>query len=833
MPYHQTMTSQIMKIPMHHIVRGLALSLLLSFSGHTMSQNLAPSPEQIQMFQNLSPAQQQQMAAEAGIDLSALGGGSTPASRQPDLSDQPTDEARDQASLDRDRNRDDERDDNAERADQRDGLPLFGRQFFRAGPDSFRPAVDIPVPADYVMGPGDTIIVQLYGKENQVYPLVINREGQVQFPQIGPLSLAGLSFQQAQRVIESTIQEQMIGVRASITMGTLRTIRVFVLGEVSRPGSFTVGSLATMTNALFASGGITDVGSLRNIQLKRQGQVVTSLDIYDLLLSGDTSKDVRLLPGDVIFVPPIGKTVGITGPVNRPARYELHENATTQDLIGLAGGLKNTAHLPVSYLVRLDDFGERTLISVNLATPEGQKLAVRDGDLLSIASTLDFINNQVTLAGHAKRVGPRSWREGLRFTDLVPSPRELLPNPDIDIALIQRFSLATRKVEAKLFSPTEAWNAPGTAADPLLQGYDLVHIFNYQNQRSSQLLDLIDQLKAQASFHERQQVVSISGNVRFPGDYPLSENMTSRELIDLAGGLTESAIGTHGEITRYDLDEQRQRMVMHINVDFTQEPVDLEPGDSLQVKQIPLWTQRETVEIRGEVMFPGTYSILPGETLVDVITRAGGLTPHAYPMGAVYSRQELRDLEQQRLTELQSKLRSDIAAASVSQSTGHDTIDVTEAEALLRNLDSIRPLGRMVIDLPQILARPGRHDFQVEDGDTLTVPRYKPSVTVVGEVQYPTSHFYDESLDAMTYIERSGGLKKHADARRIYIVKANGSVSQPQTSAWFRARSDSIQPGDTIVIPMETDRIDGLEVWARATQIIYQAALGAAALSGL
>lgn len=821
-----------MRTPMNRTIRLLFAVTVMSLQAYAQAQGFTPTAEQIQQFKSMSPAQQQQMAEAAGIDINALMS-THQDSKQPVLSDG-GDASDSKSTPQKNETGDDEAKSEEKVDDDRTGpakLPLFGRDLFQNNLDAFRPATDIPVPANYVMGPGDTLVIQLYGKENLAHSLVLNREGQVQFPQIGPVTLAGLTFSQAQKVIEQIVSEQMIGVKASVTMGALRTIRVFVLGEVKRPGSFTVGSLATMTNALFASGGITDVGSLRNIQLKRRGELVTTLDLYSLLLNGDTSNDARLLPGDVIFVPPLGKTVGITGQVKRPATYEIQGDATINTLINLSGGLTNNAYLPISYLVRHDNFGERTLINIDLSTTDGKRYELHDGDLLSIAAKLDFINNQVILAGHVKRPGPRSWGPNLRFTDLIPTPRELLPNPDIQVALIQRFSVETRRVEVMLFSPTEAWQAPGSDKDPQLQGFDVVQIFNYDDKRDQQLADVVKQLEAQARFNERKKVVSISGSVRFPGVYPLAENMTSQQLIQLAGGLTESALDSNGEITRYGIDEQRQRVVVHIEVNLSAAPVELDPGDTLQVKQIPLWKQKETVELVGEVMFPGTYTILPGETLVDVLTRAGGLTPHAYATGAVFSRLELRELEQQRLTELKDKLQGEIAASSAAGAqTGQEQVSLEEAEQLMKNLNTIKPLGRMVIDLPAILKTPQYHDFQLESGDTLTIPRYKPSVTVVGEVQYPTSHFYDQTLDAISYIERSGGYKKNADEQRVYIVKANGSVIQPESSAWFRADRESIQPGDTIVVPLETDRVDKLTVWSRATQIIYQAALGAAAL---
>ncbi|RYZ79246.1 MAG: ATPase, partial [Moraxellaceae bacterium] len=276
-------------------------------------------------------------------------------------------------------------------------LKPFGADLFSSGPTSFTPASDIPVPADYVMGPGDNIVIQLYGKENNAYSLTINREGQVQFPQIGPINLAGLSFSQAQVNLNEVVEKQMIGVKSSITMGALRTIRIFVLGEVIQPGSFTVGALSTMTNALFASGGINKVGSFRNIQLKRQGKVVTTLDLYDLLLRGDTLGDARLMPGDVLFVPPVGETVTIMGAVTRPAIYELQNSADVAGAIGLAGGPSTNAYLPESRLERIGEHGEKTLINLDLTKARDKAQPIKDGDVLRISSVLDIVQDKVTL----------------------------------------------------------------------------------------------------------------------------------------------------------------------------------------------------------------------------------------------------------------------------------------------------------------------------------------------------------------------------------------------------------------------------------------------------
>jgi protein involved in polysaccharide export with SLBB domain len=307
--------------------------------------------------------------------------------------------------------------------------------------------------------------------------------------------------------------------------------------------------------------------------------------------------------------------------------------------------------------------------------------------------------------------------------------------------------------------------------------------------------------------------------------------MTSQDLIMLAGGLTENAIDTNGEITRYGIDKNRQREVTHLEINFNQPPQQLQAGDTMQVKQIALWKAKENVRVTGEVIFPGTYSIIPGETLTQVLARAGGFTPHAYPTGSVFSRAGLRSLEKKRLQELKKRLQEEIIASN-DENQSQTPINDEEADKLLKDLDSVKPAGRMVIDLPNILANPKSNDFQMENGDEINIPRYKPSVTVVGEVQFPTSHFYQPSLDVSEYIDRSGGFKKHADNDRVYIVKANGSVIQPGASAWFKANSLNIQAGDTIIVPLETDKIDALDVWSKVTTIVYQAALGAAAVKG-
>ncbi|WYH44050.1 SLBB domain-containing protein [Teredinibacter turnerae] len=844
MNVHPTQT-RFMNVKRFSYLFGLLVCLFASLHINAQGLGFTPTPEQIEKFKQMSPAEQEALARSMGINLddfqSLLGNGKNAAAtpkgesvsgkrdRDSLLKSVKQGESEvektallgvDELSLEEDKEKD----------TINEKLELFGYDIFQFGADTFSPSVDIPIPSDYVLGPGDTINVQLYGKENTTHSLTVDRDGQVMFPNIGPVSLAGLSYSKGTAKIEEIVSQQMIGVKSSVTMGTLRTVRVFVLGEANVPGSYVVGSLSTMTNAIFASGGITKIGSLRNIQLKRQGKIVTTLDLYDLLLHGDTSKDARLLPGDVIFVPPIGKTVGVAGEVKRPAIYELLKEKSVADVISLAGGLLPTAFVPASRIERiLQDSGEKTLVNLDLSTNSGRSFKVRDADVVQIFSTLETMRDIVKLEGHVKRPGGFAWRPNMRFTDIVSNVDDLLANPDIEIGIIQREEKSTRKVHVLTFSPKMAFANPNSQANIKLESRDTVTLFDYETDRSELLEPLMERLETQASINLRQQIMEVSGSVRFPGKYPLAKDMDAKQAINLAGGLTESALGTAAEITRYDLNEQRTTVVMHISLDMQLDNPVLMAGDTLRIKQIPLWQKKESISLLGEVVHPGNYTILPGETIMDVLHRAGGLTPHAYPEGAVFSREELRQLEAERLEDLRDKIESDIAAVSLQEGKVSDE----KSEQILENLNQVKALGRMVIDLPAIMSHPNELDFQMVDGDSLEVPRYKPSVTVVGEVQFPTSHFYDKRLTVDDYVDRSGGTKYNADKKRIYVVKANGRVFLPSNSAWFKNRSQAIDPGDTIIVPLDTDRVDRLTVWSSVTQIMYQAALGIAAIGKL
>lgn len=879
-----------------HLIRFVFSLALLIQSSISFAQT--PSAAQIEQFKQLPPSQQQAIAKQYGIDLNAItqGGYAQPNINQADTGNHrksrkysasyPNNNRLSAGQFDNSRGVSDDQVNNpsntvrqlnangqlvevnavadqsnsknnahnqntGDRAtDEVDGffdgqqkglaqpnqLNHYGYELFDNAPSSFMPAIDIPIPSEYVMGPGDNIIIQLYGKENLSHAFTVNREGEIQFPKLGPIVVAGLSFKNVKALIADTIEEQMIGVKASVTMGALRSIRVFILGDATYPGSYTVNSLSTMTNALFASGGISTNGSLRNIQLKRGGKLVTTLDLYELLLNGDTSSDARLLPGDVIFVPPIGKTVGVGGEVRRPAIYELrransHEKSVNvKKAIALAGGLLPTAYPQATRIERINEKGERTLVDVNLKTQQGNHLAIKDADRIQVPSVLDSVEDVVQIEGHVKRPGGSAWRMGLHFSDVIKGANALLPNADINVALIVREQDPARQIAISIVNPGAAFAAPHSSDDPPLSPRDRIIIFDYSTDRTEWLKAVVELLSIQASISQRRQLVYINGNVRFPGQYPLARGATAKDMIALAGGLTDRAFSLGAELTRYVIDDNQQQSIEHLNIDLSQSnSYVLMAEDSIHIKQLPNWKGTETVEIKGEVVFPGTYTIQRGETLSQLIERAGGLNDYAFVEASIFSRAELRDLESIRLAELQQQLETDIATANIQE--GSEDIAQAEAEKLLDSMKEIRPTGRMVISLANVLEQPESYDVVLKDGDRLIVPAQRQTVTIVGEVQHATSHVFEHKLSIKDYIERSGGTTIKADKKRIYVVRANGSVFLPSESRWFKRGSKGIQPGDTVVVPLDADRMKALTLWGNVSEIVYRMALGAAAVA--
>lgn len=819
--------------------RVLFLALML-WLGCATGVARAQTPEQMQIFNGLTPEQRQsvmQSASQSGVQPNAVA--ATPAPKTEEAKAETA--ARPKGTIP------------IQKTDPSDagvfgmgGLTHYGYDLFDDVPSTFAPVTDVPVPADYVVGPGDQITFQLYGNTNRTSRLVVTRDGRINVPEFGPINVGGKSFSSVQSELETRVEKQLVGVHASVSMADTRSIRVFVLGEATRPGSYTVSGLSTMTGALFASGGVKTIGSLRSIQLKRQGNVVRTLDLYDLLMKGDTSNDTKLLPGDVIYAPTVGPTVAVQGGVKRPAIYELKGNEKVSDVIKLAGGLTADADAGKVSLVRIDASGKRTALDVNLNQPARAATMLRNGDALSVATLPGTLDSGIVLGGHVHAGRTVAWRQGLRLTDVIDSVDALKPKADLHYVLIRREVAPDRHIEVLSTDLSKALSERGGASDVVLQARDRITVFDLQSDRAAVIKPILEELKLQSQALSPMQSVSIGGRVKAAGAYPLESGMKISDLIRAGGGLDDAAYTVQAELIRHSISEQGASQTQILSIQLaalangdTDANIALQPSDELNIKQLPDWQERAQVTLTGEFRFPGTYTVRRGETLRSLIDRAGGLTDAAYAPGSVFTRKAILEKERETIDSLTRRMQNDLTTTAlqsaqsvqVGQTTTAGATQAAVGQQLIAQLKSATPVGRLVIDLDRILSSSvgSEADIALVDGDVLVVPPRRADVTVVGEVQSPTAHLYASNLTRADYIAQSGGVTRKADTGRIYVVRANGAVATGR-SKLFGGNSIAIEPGDSIVVPLDTERMNVLPLWQAVTQIIYNTAIAAAAV---
>ena len=895
---------------MRPLLLGTMLSVL-SFSSH------AEIPANVMaQFSQLSPAQQEAVAAQYGISLDQIRGqAQTPAQEQkatPTLAPRTVDAANQSQRLS-----------TAVTRTEKGTLQPFGYNVFAGQPTSQTPLADIPVPDDYIVGPGDELRVQMYGKENASYKLKVNRDGSVEFPKLGPINVAGQSFEQVSAMLQQRISEQFIGVESAISMGSLRTIQVFVMGDAYRPGAYNVNALTTVTQALQIAGGIDTVGSLRKVQVKRGGAVIQNVDLYKMLIWGNTAQDIRLRAGDTIFIPAKGSEVTIDGLVKRPGIYELSGPAGLGNVLEVAGGLKAEALREVT-VTRRGQNGMQ-VFNLNMANGRDNAFTVHDGDKIEAKPTTTEFSNAIAVKGAVIREGTYAYQAGTRVSQLLQNPRrDLKATADLDYALVVREINPRHDIEVLQFNLGMAIAHPGDIDDLVLQPRDQILVFNRgqvdtfgqmaaeskareqqkraqtqqgeneqefldqgQQQRTAlkqqglakdqivdvqtgavvssnalndrnrltlqdsgeQLIDsnkdqadsreallapVIAKLKAQSGTNAPVQLAEVRGEVRFPGVYPLPQQPTLGKLVLAAGGLKESA--SVAEVSRID-DVAGDLQITNLRFELS----DLATAngspramskDNLNILANPRWREEVSVKLFGEVKYPGTYRVQRGDTIGNLIKRAGGLTEFANPKGVVFAREFLRKQEQERLVFLREQLQEAIATMTLRRQTGTlgaRTSSPAEASELVGKMQTVQAIGRMSINMPAILSGDKQADVMLENGDKLYIPMMQKVVSVAGQVQMPSAHVYDPSLSVQDYLDKAGGTKKQADTDRIYVIKADGSVMLPENS-WYARRNDQLEPGDTIIAPIDTDYLDNLSVWSTATQMMYQLGVAWAAI---
>ncbi|MCF2948448.1 SLBB domain-containing protein [Paraglaciecola aquimarina] len=897
------------------------LSWILSFSVY------AQTTQQIQQFKNLPRAKQQQLANQLGIDLTGIARQSNNATGLSDnnkpMITYPRGTQFDEFGNPVNSNEDIFK--NNFKSEDENELKLYGLELFANSPSTFTPTSNVPVPANYILGPGDQIVVHLYGKQNEEYQLIVGRDGNVVIPKLGPFNIATKSFTEAKTFLVEQIGQQIIGVKVSVSMGELRTIRVFVTGEAYKPGAYNVSSLSTITHALFVSGGVTDIASLRNIQLKRAGKLVQTLDLYDLLLQGNTSDDVLLQSGDAIFIPPVQITVSIDGQVRRPAIYELKGNESLSEAILLAGGVLSNGYEKSIGIERVTN-GQKVQLTVDNLK---QNIKVSDGDKITVPEVSEYVSDSITLIGDVARPGNYQWSNSLSvFSLLGDVKRELSETADLNYILILRENTLSREIDVLqadltmpaaqgdvalkpldkvlVFSIIESvefadeqvgqfaytaeklkenekniwqkrieeklfWRSVGLVNEPQLQTYEfnselaqmpnqpIIELTKAEKEKIEEFKDnayfsrkrmlapVIAMLRDQAKYGSPLKLVEVAGEVKVPGFYPLTQQASIQNLIKAAGGLTEAAYPEKSEITRTEFNSHGEAQVQHIEFKpFDELKSGLNATNSLSIKSkdriniytTPSWQEELTISVKGEVEFPGDYTIRRGETLSELLTRVGGLTKYGDANSVVFTREVLKEQERKNLQTLAEELRKQIASESLRRKAGAGSIvSYDEARKLLRDLTSKEAVGRLVIDLSRLISGDKSQNVILEDGDVLYVPVHSQSVNVMGEVYVPTSHLFAEGQNLTAYIEKSGGYRSLADEERVYVIRANGEVVIPNSGDdfWFNSEQNvtKILPGDTIVVPFDSDNVDNMTLWTNATQIVYQLAVAVAAIGSL
>ena len=660
-------------------------------------------------------------------------------------------------------------------------LPMFGYNLFDGALSTFAPLDRVPVPSDYVIGPGDEIMVRAWGQIDVDVRATVDRNGRIYLPKVGAINVAATRYQDLDARVRSAVSRIFKNFDLVVTLGELRSIQIFVVGQVRKPGSYTVGSLSTLVNALLASGGPTTKGSLRKVQLKRGNKIVSEFDFYDLLLKGDKSRDAQLLPGDVIFVPPIGPLAAISGSVNVSGIYELQKNQKLEELVAMAGGLSTSAAGQKVTLERIFDRKNRMVEELPLDAT-GMARVLTDGDVVNVFTLSPRLINAITLRGNVATPMRFEWKEGLRISDIIPE-RSMLVVPDY---WLQR-NRAGRP---------ESWIRESTEA-------------------------------------RGDNDAKVTRGVKRPGaevnwDYAVIERLNpvdySTILIPFNLG---SAIVDKG----------------------SEQNLKLEPGDIVTIFSRddisgPQSKQSKFVRLEGEIQTAGIYQIEPGETLRQLFTRVGGITASAYIYGAEFTRESTRIQQQERLNDALGRLEVEMQRSGVRRAQGvvaTEQAQSLEAEAqaqraLLVKLRQIRATGRIVLEVkPEAKSLKDFPELVLEDGDRLLVPARPSTVSVFGSVYNQNAYIYKQGKQVGDYLAQAGGPTKDADKSSLYVLKADGSVISKQQGGWFGKgiNGERLNPGDTIIVPEELDKLSWTKELKDWSQIFYQFALGVAGIKVL
>lgn len=642
-------------------------------------------------------------------------------------------------------------------------LPLYGHDLFVDAPSTFSPLENVPVTTEYVIGPGDELQIHGWGQVEFDLSVTVDRNGTIQLPKVGNINVTGIRYQSLHRHLKSAIGRVYRNFDLNVSLGKLRSIQVYVVGQARRPGAYTVSSLSTLVNTLFASGGPSYKGSLRRIQVKREGRVASELDLYDFLLKGDKSKDVALLPGDVIYIPPVGQLAAIAGSINNPAIYELKDDKTTlAELIELAGGLTTTANGDKVSVERIDEHKMRRVEEFALDA-EGLRRALKDGDVVQVQTISGQFDNAVTLRGNVANPGRYPWREGMRVKDLIP---------DMDALIVPEYWAKQNRISAAIVS-------------------------------SEQKL--------------RTEIKRTENEINW--DYALIDRLNKDELttVLLPFNLGKALVGNDAEnnlplqpgdvITIFSKDDIRvpvakRSVYVTLEGEFKQAGVyKAEPGENLR-----------QLATRVGGLTPNAYLFAAEFNRESV--RAS-------------QQQKLEEMADRMAEDIERNLASKSQAALSKEDVESASAQAASQRALLERMRRVRASGRIVLGMaPDKKGVEDIPEITLEDGDRFSVPSRVSTVSVMGMVYNENAFMHNTGKDVSDYLELAGGPTRDADESRIFILRADGSVQSAQNTMFGSIGGQAVMPGDAVIVPELLDKFSftrELKDWA---QIFYQFALG-------
>ena len=678
---------------------------------------------------------------------------------------------------------------------------IYGHKVFNSRALTFEPSENIATPQNYRLGPGDEVIIDIWGTSEDHLRQTISPEGSIMISQIGPVYLNGMTINDANKHIKNAFSKKYAGMEDAetdiqVTLGQVRTIQVDILGEVATPGTFRMSPFASVFHALYRAGGINDIGSLRNIQVLRNGKKVAGVDIYEYLFDGKTNGNIRLQEGDVIIVPPYDQLVSIDGNVKRPMYYEIKPDETIKSLLEYSGGFTGDAYEGMVRLARQSGT-ENELY--NIERGEFASYRLQDGDIITVGTILDRYANRVELKGAVYRPGMFAIGKDINtVSDLVKKADGVTDDAYTDRVLLYREG---PDLELQIMALDLKDILEGRAKDVTLKRNDVLVI---------------------SSIHELEErgALSIGGQVARPGSYPFAANTTLEDLIFQAGGLLEGASTARVDISRRIVDPTSTQQTQQISEIYTVsienglalnsgKGFKLMPYDHVEVRKSPGYNAQESVSVRGEVLFDGSYVLQKrNERLTDIIKRAGGILDEAYIKGAYLTRR----LSEDELASRREVLR--LAMANSGPGMG-DSIALSKI--------NVSPTYNVGINLEKAIQNPGSHyDVVLQPGDALFIPEQQSTVKIAGDVMFPNTVVYEPGKKLSYYIDQAGGYGQRARKNKAFIVYLNGTVAKAK-------RGTPIEPGCQIIVPSkpDTSNTDWTKILTLATSFSSVAALGA------